>query len=156
MTLDSLITKLENIQIEGLFEEDASLCGAAKQFFSKEEVQDKMLELNQDQLYTDTADRNGKLHNHYAPRTAKKKMRRGQPADRYTFCDSGEFYDNMEVYVDDDYVAILAPYSIDHVTALFATYATQNDLGLSDENLLSLMPDLIDETRKYIKDYLNG
>lgn len=156
MTLDSLITKLENIQIEGLFEEDASLCGAAHQFFKRDDVQRRMIELNQSQMEDDTADRYGKLHNHYSPRVAKRRAKENKPHDRYTFNDTSTFFHEMEVMVEDTYVFIPQPATKDYFEYLFHQYATENDLGLSDENLLSLMPDLVDETIKYIKDYLNG
>lgn len=38
----------------------------------------------------------------YAPRTIKKKQRKGQPYDRVTLRDTGEFHKSLRVVFDDD------------------------------------------------------
>ena len=70
-----------------------------------------ILDLNfQDQLFKDGIDIDGKIlkshvakeGNFYADSTIKIKKRKGQPVDRVTLKDTGEFYDSSKIDLDSD------------------------------------------------------
>ena len=77
----------------------------------------------------------------YAPSTIKKKQRKGQPYDRVTLRDTGDFYKSLHVTFDDDGFLIMSN-DQELMDLLTAKYG-QPILRLSDENLKILLRDYI-------------
>ena len=62
------------------------------QITKEQETQDFLIEVLQDQLFTTGEDGDGLSLGDYSPVTIKIKRAKGQPTDRITLKDTGEFY----------------------------------------------------------------
>lgn len=160
-----MITALENLhqKMLGMFVGEATLGEEGSFFimlqkvFSNEDLQAKMIELNQEQMYDEQETRLGRKHGLYAQKTLRRKRRRdGSYPERYTFEETGAFYDSLNVYAGETGVQMLTDFQIDHIASLFATYASEDDLGLNEENILSLKEDIVDGLRGEIRNYLKN
>jgi len=61
------------------------------------ETQKFLIEVLQDQLFTTGEDGNGLSLGDYSPVTVQIKRAKGQPVDRITLKDTGEFYDSYNI-----------------------------------------------------------
>ena len=61
------------------------------------ETQKFLIEVLQDQLFTTGEDGNGLSLGDYSPVTVQIKRAKGQPTDRITLKDTGEFYDSYNI-----------------------------------------------------------
>lgn len=138
-----------------------------KDYFSDPFVQDDMVKMNQDQLYELTENRNMVKMPAYSPKTARHKRRRSLPSDRYTFYETGHFYESLYVYVGDTLVGIMSEggvsdigsqgYMDEDIISMFDSYdSSRSALGLNDENFLTLMPEIQGYLVERLKRYLNG
>ena len=84
MDLEDLLNKI--LSLEG--KEDEIIEEITKQ----KETQDFIIFLLQEQLFNTGADGKGKTLGIYTPFTISEKKRKGQPFDRVTLKDSGDFY----------------------------------------------------------------
>lgn len=105
-----------------------------------------------DQLFKKGIDSNGNSLGQYAESTIKRKKIKGQPYDRVTLKDMGEFYSTWDIIPQEDGFIITADGrkgSID----LLQKYG--NDvLGLTDENLQVIIQLVQDEIIKSIQEKL--
>ncbi len=69
-----------------------------------EETKDTIEELNQEQMYSGENADGGDIKPFYTPLTQFLKQRKGQPYDRVTLLDTGEFYAGIRVEVVGDTV----------------------------------------------------
>ena len=76
----------------------------------------------------------------YAPRTIKKKIRKGQPYDRVTLKDTGKFYESFIVVTTHDGFSIQAK---DFKAKYLIPKYGETILRLSDENLKILLHEYI-------------
>lgn len=115
---------------------------ALRQFFSRADIQHRMVEMNQDRLYTEQGNRNYVQLGVYADKTAKRKKNDGEPYHYYTYHDTGATYDSLRVYPEADSVAIYP----DHESApRYAHTALDGSAwGLSDPEMDELMPEVRD------------
>jgi len=84
--MEGLISLYAFIDLEG--KEDDII----KEITEEQETQDFLINLLQDQLFTTGEDGNGVSLGDYSPVTIEIKKRKGQPTDRITLKDTGEFY----------------------------------------------------------------
>ena len=63
----------------------------------EKETQDFLINILQDQLFTTGEDGNGLSLGEYSPVTIQIKKRKGQPTDRITLKDTGDFYNSYEL-----------------------------------------------------------
>ena len=76
----------------------------------------------------------------YAPRTIKKKQRKGQPYDRVTLRDTGEFHKSLKVVFDDNGFYVTS--TDDKAQYLLKRYG-KPIFRLTDENLKILLNEYI-------------
>lgn len=114
---------------------------ALRQFFSRTDIQQRMLDMNKDRLYSEQGNRNYVQLGVYAEKTAKHKRRYGLPDHYYTYYETGRTHESLRVYPDGDSVGIYP----DHESA--PDYAQNLDgsaWGLSDPEMDELMPEVRD------------
>lgn len=114
---------------------------ALRRFFSRADIQQRMVDANTDRLYSEQGNRNFTQLGVYADKTAKHKRRRGLPDRYYTYYETGKTYESLRVYVEADSVAIYP----DHEGA--PDYAQNLDgsaWGLSDPDMEEFMPEIRD------------
>lgn len=84
-----------------------------KKLFSKVDVKDEIIRLNtQEQLFEKGENAEGvklsQIGGEYSPTTVKIKTLKGQPVDRVTLKDRGDFYESFEVRAKSDSFEIVA------------------------------------------------
>lgn len=89
----------------------------------------------------------------YAPRTIRVKIRKGQPTDRVTLKDTGEFYNSFDVVFDENGFYIT---SDDEKAKYLVEKYGRNIFRLTDENLTILLreyirPILTEKMKAYLK-----
>ena len=172
--LDQLIDKFGAISLGGGSEGDMFLY--VKDFFMREDVQKRMVELNQQMLFRNRADNEGRSMGTYRPRTARHKAKMGLPSDEYTFYETGSFYNSMGVDVKDTEVEITsstdslkvdtiyghsAPVDMNHIQYMFSRYnPSKSAMGLTegavDEVVRDQSLDMSGTIINHLKEYLNG
>lgn len=90
----------------------------------------------------------------YRPRTIKKKLKKGQPTDRVTLRDTGEFYASLHVEFDEGGFYVTS--TDDKAKYLLDRYG-KTIFRLSNENLNILLRDYIrPELYSKLKDYIKN
>jgi hypothetical protein len=112
-----------------------------KSLLKEKELRNYILDLNRiDQLFNQGIDSNGQSLGEYAASTIlgtskfKGKIEKGQPTDRVTLKDTGDFYKSFDILFEDDGFEITADENIDYVPKLLDTYG-EDILGLTTESL---------------------
>ena len=119
--------------ILGLLKKVEAFDPAALAIESIEETKDVIADLNAEQLYTGKRSDGSDITPQYSPITIEIKKEKGQPTDRVTLRDTGEFYQGLRVDVQGEEVRV---YSTDEKSEdLFKRYATpkKNIFGLNSE-----------------------
>ena len=113
--------------------------------------------VTQEQLYEKGIEGRGieiSSYSPYKPRTIKKKIRKGQPYDRVTLKDTGEFYASLHVEHDDEGFYVTS--SDDKSQYLLKRYG-KTIFRLTDENLKVLLHDYIRPSLKQkMKEYIKN
>lgn len=115
---------------------------ALRRFFSRADIQKRMVEMNQDRLYAEQGNRYYTQLGVYSVNTAKRKKREGEPYHYYTYHDTGATYDSLSVYPEDDSVSISPDPESAPRYAL--TDLDESAWGLSDPEMDELMPEVRD------------
>ena len=68
-------------------------------------------QLQTEQLYSGTTNKGDDIKPFYADSTIKRKRRKGQPFDRVTLKDTGDFYDSLNLIIGNNAMFILAEIS---------------------------------------------
>lgn len=118
-----------------------------------------IIDLNtEDQLFKDGINSLGvtleSIGGSYSPFTVVIKQGKGQPTDRVTLKDSGDFYKTFRVDITTDAIIIDAN-PIKDDTNLFSEWG-EDILGLTDENLQLLINKLRDELSNAITQQILG
>ena len=108
MNLDELISKVDDIAVNSGALATLDFFELAQMFFKKDNIKEKILDLNRDRLYFESTDNNGVYLPPYAEKTAKHKRRVGLPDQRYTYYETGATHESLELFVFDDF-AMVAP-----------------------------------------------
>lgn len=113
MTIDALTSLIGGITPQNLFPFLAA-------YFNQREVQERMVELNQKQLYEEQIDHNGNYTPDYEAYTIDKREVYGYslvPRKAYHYHETGDLFRAMGVQVGEDFVAIVCssnnPYALD-------------------------------------------
>ena len=108
MNLDELISKVDDIAVNSGALATLDFFELAQMFFKKDNIKEKILDLNRDRLYFESTDNNGVYLPPYAEKTAKHKRRVGLPDKRYTYYETGATHESLDLFVFDDF-AMVAP-----------------------------------------------
>jgi hypothetical protein len=100
--------------------------------FNDKEVNDRIIELNQEQLFIKGTDSEGYGLGTYAPITKQIKEAQGLPSEYITLYDTGEFYESMKVFAKDRNIEFDAEGQKED-TNLFEEYG-ENILGPDEES----------------------
>jgi len=114
------------------------------------DLQNNIIKLNTiDQLFNDGIDSLGDSLGEYSPFTVELKKAKGQPTDRITLKDTGDFYKTFKVEVKDDSFFINAnPIKDDN--NLFDDFGSEI-VGLTEDNQKKISKTILDNTIKYIR-----
>lgn len=118
--------------------------------------EDVIIGMITDQLYSGNDGYTTKIQPPYAYSTVKRKLKKGQPVDRVTLRDTGEFYKSLHVAFDEDGFFIA---STDwELSNILKSRYGEPILRLSNENLRELIwkyirPSLAEKLKEHI---LNG
>ena len=107
MILDVLVGKFEDMAVNSGMLTTIDFFELAQRFFSSDDVKEMVLDLNRDRLYNKSTTRDGVLLPLYAEKTAKHKRRVGLPDVRYTYYESGDTHESLDLVVGDDYAIIV-------------------------------------------------
>ena len=130
MILDVLVGKFEDIAVNSGMLTTIDFFELAQRFFSSDDVKEMVLDLNRDRLYNKNTTRDGIKLPLYAEKTAKHKRRVGLPDLRYTYYETGDTHESLDLVVGDDYaIIVLGTDAPDYAQSLDETA-----WGLTDED----------------------
>ena len=154
MILDVLVGKFEDIAVNSGMLTAIDFFELAQRFFSSDDVKEMVLDLNRDRLYNKNTTRDGIKLPLYAEKTAKHKRRVGLPDVRYTYYETGDTHESLDLVVGDDYaVIVLGTDAPDYAQFLDGTA-----WGLTDEDYdEGVRGELLNFVQTEIKNFLfNG
>lgn len=135
------------------FPAECDLGVALRQFFSEPSVQERMVEMNQSQLFDMQESRYGTRLGVYAEKTAKHKRRVGLPDVYYSYYETGRTQESLTVYAEDEFVGIY-PHHED--APEYAQNLDGNAWGLNNENFDELVPEMKDAVVNRIRQFLTN
>ena len=106
MKLDELISKVDDIAVNSGALATLDFFELAKMFFKKDNIKEKILDLNRDRLYFESTDNQGFYLPPYTDKTAKHKRRVGLPDKRYTYYETGATHESLDLYVEDEFAMV--------------------------------------------------
>lgn len=113
--------------------------------------EDEIIDLNTDQLFSGLDANTKAITPSYRPLTITIKRQKGQPTNRVTLKDTGDFYAGFEVRFDKDYFAI---FSIDDKAEKIERKYSKDIFGLDQDAMFEvaeyIKPDLQNAFRKQI------
>ena len=115
-------------------------------------LQKDLIDLNtKDQLYDQGIDSNSHVLPEYTANTKQIKRAKGQPVDRTTLKDTGEFYESFKIIVGEDYNFQIT--ADDQGKLLFDRYG-KDIVGWTKDNTEKIKKEIgekfIDETKKFL------
>lgn len=143
--LTRLAKRLKNLDINEILYE----------IYQKKEFQELVIDENLvEQLFKHGIDSKGNSLGEYAPSTIKAKKKKGQPYDRITLIDHGDFYETYK------FTAMKNGFDLfmdgkKESTDLFKRYG-KDVLGLTDKSLDKICELVRDEIIEYIKKEVSG
>ncbi len=115
--------------------------------FKQSEVQQTMIEFNQDQLQDGTDALGQKIitigGSPYRPFTVTIKKAKGQPTNKVTLKDTGEFYKTFKVKINRDSYEITANFEKEDGSILDNFTSNFDFLGLDNESITELANEII-------------
>lgn len=113
-----------------------------------------IIDMVRDQLFSGVDGYTASIHPPYASRTIKRKIKKGQPIDRVTLRDTGDFYASLHLSYDDEGFYISS--TDQKLSNILKSRYGKPILRLSDENLSELMsnyirPSLTEKLKDYIR-----
>lgn len=154
MNLDELISKVDDIAVNSGRLATLDFFELAQMFFKKDNIKDKILNLNRDRLYFESTDNNGVYLPPYSKWTAKHKRRVGLPYRRYTYYETGATHESLELYVEDEFAMV----GLGEDAPEYAFELDASAWGITDEQYDEEVRDtLLEFVQDKLKDYLiNG
>ena len=132
---------------------ECDLGTALKNFFSRPDVQELMVSMNQSQLYDMMENRYGGRLGTYAEKTMKHKRKVGLPTPYYSYYETGATHESLEVMATDEWVGVFPGRDAPE----YATFALDTTAwGLNDANVDELMPQITEAVVKQIRDFLTN
>lgn len=138
-TLNDILSKYKKIDV---------------QFASESSIQDtgkELASIQQDQLFQGVRSDNSPIEPEYRPRTIGYKQRKGQPYDRVTLKDTGDFYSGIVIDVRQDIFVID---SADVKSGMLQQKYGKNIFGLNDQSRIEYIKTLRPVFIQYIKNAL--
>lgn len=120
----------------------------AFEFAFDSDIEELVIKLNQDQLFNLGQDSEGDSLGSYSPYTIKIKQAKGQPTNRITLYDTGEFYQSFKAYYEDGSIVIDANAEKDD-TNLFDEFGV-DILGLNDSNMSIFVNEIVQKIKFFI------
>ena len=107
MILDVLVGKFEDIARNSGMLTATDFFVLSLGFFASDDVKEMVVDRSRDRLYNKSTTRDGILLPLYAEKTAKHKRRVGLPDVRYTYYETGDTHESLDLVVGDDYAIIV-------------------------------------------------
>lgn len=113
-----------------------------------------IIDMVRDQLFSGVDGYTANIRPPYAPRTIKRKIKKGQPIDRVTLRDTGDFYGSLHLSYDDEGFYISS--TDQKLSNILKSRYGKPILRLSNENLSELInkyirPSLTEKLKDYIR-----
>lgn len=140
--------------VKDILDKAINLDGVKAWYFAIDiDLQNNIIKLNTiDQLFNDGIDSLGDSLGEYSPFTVELKKAKGQPTNRITLKDTGDFYKTFKVEVKDDSFFINAN-PIKDDSNLFDDFGSEI-VGLTEDNQKKISKTILDNTIKYIRKQL--
>lgn len=154
MILDVLVGKFEDMAVNSGMLTSIDFFELAQRFFSNDDVKEMVLDLNRDRLYNKSTTRDGLKLPLYADKTARHKRKVGLPDGCYTYYETGDTHESLDLVVGDDYaIIVLGTDAPDYAQLLDETA-----WGLTDEDYdEGVRGELLNFVQTEIKNFLfNG
>lgn len=154
MILDVLVGKFEDMAVNSGMLTTIDFFELAQRFFSNDDVKEMVLDLNRDRLYNKSTTRDGLKLPLYADKTARHKRKVGLPDGCYTYYETGDTHESLDLVVGDDYaIIVLGTDAPDYAQLLDETA-----WGLTDEDYdEGVRGELLNFVQTEIKNFLfNG
>lgn len=154
MILDVLVGKFEDMAVNSGMLTTIDFFELAQRFFSSDDVKEMVLDLNRDRLYNKSTTRDGVLLPPYAETTARLKRKAGLPDKRYTYYETGDTHESLDLVVGDDYAIIVLGMDAPD----YAQLLDETAWGLTDEDYdEGVRGELLNFVQTEIKNFLfNG
>ena len=143
---ESVISNLK----QSIEEIEQSINRSCKQAFNQNEK--KVLDLNRKQMFEGTKSDDTLILPPYADSTVKLKIKKLQPYDRVTLKDTGSFYDNLFLEVNEDEVKFKILSVLQYPVYLLGRYSlsilglnTTNKTTFLNENILPILKQNIND-----------
>jgi len=121
------------MDLQSLAKKELDVNALLRKIVQKPEIKAFILRLNRQQLYNKGEDSKGESLGEYSPFTIEEKRSKGQPFDRITLFDSGEFYNSFYIKVSGNEIEILSDPIKDDGTNLLREFG-EDILGLTEED----------------------
>ena len=153
MNLDELISKVDDIAVNSGALATLDFFELAQMFFKKDNIKEKILDLNRDRLYIESTDNNGVYLPPYAEKTAKHKRRIGLPDKRYTYYETGATHESLDLYVEDEFAMVTLGVDAPE----YAVELDASAWGITDEQYDEEVRDtLLEFVQDKLKDYFTN
>ena len=153
MNLDELISKVDDIAVNSGALATLDFFELAQMFFKKDNIKEKILDLNRDRLYFESTDNNGVYLPPYAEKTAKHKRRVGLPDKRYTYYETGATHESLDLYVEDEFAMVTLGVDAPE----YAVELDASAWGITDEQYDEEVRDtLLEFVQDKLKDYFTN
>lgn len=152
MILDELIGKFEDMAVNSGMLASFDLFELTQNFFTKES--ELVIKANTDRLYEKSLNRDGLTMPLYSAETARHKRNLGLPSHRYTYYETGETYESLELIAEEEYAMIVL--GVDAPD--YSMYLDGKAWGLTEEDYdMKVRGSLLDFIQNELKKYLlNG
>ena len=142
-------TVISNLK-QSIEEIEQSINRSCKQAFNQNEK--KVLDLNRKQMFEGTKSDDTLILPPYADSTVRLKIKKLQPYDRVTLKDTGSFYDNLFLEVNEDEVKFKISSVLQYPLYLLGRYSlsilglnTTNKTAFLNENILPILKQNIND-----------
>jgi hypothetical protein len=118
------------------------------------EMEDSVIELNTEgQLWKGKRADGQPVRPGYTAYTKEIKRAKGQPTNRVTLRDTGDFYESFDIKYGKDRFEI---YATDHKAGKLERKYSDQIYGLNDDSLNALRPALLEETQRTTRKIIKG
>ena len=121
----------------------ADIPSLLSRFFTRSDIEKRIIELNTDRLYTERGDRNYEQLGIYSQYTKKHKKKRDLPYNYFTYYETGATYDCLVVVADRSGASV----ALGENAPDYAYELKETAWGLTDEERAQLLDEVMPEIR---------
>ena len=115
-------------------------------FFTRSDIQKRIIEINTDRLYSEQGDRNYEQLGAYSPYTRKHKKKRDLPYKYFTYYETGDTYDSLIVVATKEGASV----ALGESAPDYAFGLRETAWGLTEEEQEQLKAEVLPEVKSLI------